>query len=207
MKIHKFNEHIDPILGNDLYNTIFQYVTNTNPSSDAPYHNNEHMLTVANFSYKISNSIGLEDIDNLIVAALFHDYNHSMGKEKDDINVQRAIEAFSNYYDSNLTSTSIDKNRVIDIIRITEYPYKVDNSELDTEQKIIRDADLLQGSVDNWYDYIIVGLSKEMNIPIKDIAKGNLAFRGGINFNFDISKDIFNKNDQEVKNVINSIIE
>jgi hypothetical protein len=46
-----------------------------------------------------------------------------MGKEKDNINVQRAIEAFSDYYGNELTHTDVNKNKVINIIKITEYPY------------------------------------------------------------------------------------
>jgi hypothetical protein len=36
----------------------------------------------------------------------------------------------------------MNKNKVINIIKITEYPYTIKNSELNTDQKIIRDADL-----------------------------------------------------------------
>ena len=181
-----------------IYSDILAYIKENNPSSDAPYHNNSHMITVYKFCKEIAKNIAYTDELNLLVAALFHDFNHSMGKEKDNINVQRAIEGFSDYYDNNLSNSLVDKNRVISIIKITEYPYTTEDSELNIEQKIIRDADLLQGAVDNWYDYIIVGLSKEMNLPIDVIKRGTLDFRSKIKYNFDYSKKVFLSNDEEI---------
>jgi HD superfamily phosphodiesterase len=183
----------------NICNNIIQYIKEYNPSSDAPYHNNEHMITVYNFCKDISDSIEHTDTLDLLVAALFHDFNHTMGKEKDNVNIQRAIEAFSDYYDNSLTHTDVNKNTVINIIKITEYPYTIENSELNTNQKIIRDADLLQGAVDNWYDFIVVGLSKEMNIPIgHGLKEGLIKFRDNIEYNFDYSKKVFMSNNDEV---------
>jgi hypothetical protein len=190
----------------NIYNNIIEYIKEYNPSGDAPYHNNEHMITVYNFCKDISNNIEHTDNLNLLVAALFHDFDHSMGKEKDNVNVERAIEAFSDYYNNELTHTDINKDKVIDIIKITEYPYTIKNSELNTDQKIIRDADLLQGSVDNWYDFIVIGLSKEMNIPIGAVLKeGLIKFRENIEYNFDYSREVFLLNNDEVNKNLKEI--
>jgi HD superfamily phosphodiesterase len=183
-----------------IFSDILKYIKENNPSSDAPYHNNSHMITVYKFCKDIANDIGYTDTVNLLVAALLHDFDHSMGKEKDNINVQRAIKGFSDYYDNNLINSIVDKDEVVSIIRITEYPYTIESSELNIPQKIIRDADLLQGAVDNWYDYIIVGLSKEMNLPIDLIKEGTLDFRSKIRYNFDYSKEIFLSNNDEITN-------
>jgi hypothetical protein len=181
-----------------IIDNIIKYIKEYNPSGDAPYHNNEHMITVYNFCKDISDNIEHTDNLNLLVAALFHDFDHSMGKEKDNVNVKRAIEAFSDYYNNELTHSDINKDKVIDIIKITEYPYTIKNSELNTDQKIIRDADLLQGSVDNWYEFIVIGLSKEMNIPIDKIKEGVIVFRENIEYNFDYSREVFMSNNDEV---------
>jgi HD superfamily phosphodiesterase len=183
-----------------IFSDILKYIKENNPSSDAPYHNNSHMITVYKFCKDIAKDIGYIDTVNLLVAALFHDFDHSMGKEKDNINVQRAIKGFSDYYENNLNNSIVDKDEVVSIIRITEYPYTIESSELNIPQKIIRDADLLQGAVDNWYDYIIVGLSKEMNLPIDLIKEGTLDFRSKIRYNFDYSKEIFLSNNDEITN-------
>jgi HD superfamily phosphodiesterase len=186
-----------------IIDNIIKYIKEYNPSSDAPYHNNEHMITVYKFCKDISDNIELTDNLDLLVAALFHDFDHSMGKEKDNVNVQRAIEAFSDYYGNELTHTDVNKNNVINIIKITEYPYTIKNSELNTDQKIIRDADLLQGSVDNWYDFIVIGLSKEMNLPIDKIKEGVIVFRENIEYNFDYSREVFMSNNDEVTKKLN----
>lgn len=183
-----------------IFSDILKYIKENNPSSDAPYHNNLHMITVYTFCKDIAKDIGYTETLNLLVAALFHDFDHSMGKEKDNINVQRAIKGFSDYYDNNLSDSIVDKDEVVSIIRITEYPYTIENSELNIPQKIIRDADLLQGAVDNWYDCIIVGLSKEMNLSIDVIEKGTLDFRSKIRYNFDYSKEVFLSNNEEITN-------
>jgi hypothetical protein len=52
------------------------------------------MITVYNFCKDIS-EYRTYWYARLIGCCTFHDFDHSMGKEKDNINVQRAIEAFS----------------------------------------------------------------------------------------------------------------
>lgn len=171
----------------------FNWVLHNNTSNNLPYHNLNHLLTVlknvdsAYEYYKNTNlSLTEKDYKELLLAALFHDVNHTGGKDTDDINVGLAIkslrEFWFNFIDEKV-DTDIDINEVCSIISTTEYPYTLDSNELTQKQKILRDADLLQSVEPNWIQQVIMGLCQEMNIPVEDMIKGQREFLSSIEFN------------------------
>lgn len=147
-----------------------------------PYHNLTHELSVVYYAYTAyvnephaneTQIRGASDVYDLLIAALFHDHNHSGGKELDPENIQRAI-AFVNGpefnknapYTTGLGWDNGRKIRITDIIRVTmfrdgEFPM----SPATLAQSCIRDADLM-----SIYTHegraLLVGLFRELG---KDI--------------------------------------
>lgn len=161
-----------------------------NKANIAPYHNFYHTLTMVKNCYNIavSEQLNLEQIKNLLVASLFHDFNHSMGKESDEVNVKVALEAFKD-----LTRENEENNiKIINIIKATQYPYVIQDDKLNISQKIIRDADMLQGMETNRLQQIFFGLMKqELNIPIEQVPSKQLKFFDITKFYTKYAQDVF----------------
>ena len=148
-----------------------------NTANKAPYHNLYHTLCVMKNCLKI---VEYENIDtnirNLLVASLFHDFNHSQGSAPDSWNVKKAIETFLEFS----KETHVNNQKIVDIIKATEYPYVI--TDLSIEQKIIRDADLLQIFEDNYFKQNIVSLGAEMNKGLKESLEMSLKFYSNLNY-------------------------
>lgn len=164
-----------------LVNSAVAYVLKNNPSNTAPYHNFYHLQTVTTncFEGAVSNNMNEEDTENLMMAAIFHDFDHSAGKEKDNINIRRAITGLAKWALEN----NLDKERlkaISAIIITTEFPYTVASDKLNLSQQIIRDADMSQCLESNWIQQIIFGLGKEMNKTSEEMIKGQKGFLSSI---------------------------
>src|ERR1019366_5684420 len=94
---------------------------------------------------------------DILLAALFHDFNHSGGKLPDNENIKNAVSCIQ------ALLTNIHP-LVIDCIECTEYPFV--KEPLTIEQRIIRDADLMQFRYTNWMDMIGKNLRKEMEVRL-----------------------------------------
>lgn len=143
-----------------------------NSGNNNYYHNFQHTTTVMNNVYHIAihEELSRKKIRLLLIAALFHDFDHSGGKLKDDENIKLAIEAFKKY------SKESDKHNkfIIDIIKCTQFPYNIDDDEYLTKcQKIIRDADSLQWIEDNFIQHILFGISKEYGNSLTTLTLKN----------------------------------
>lgn len=161
----------------------FRHVINSNDAQHNPYHNTDHLLFVAQKCYEGGLYHQLDDnqIDALIVAALFHDFNHSGGEHPDWYNVKVAVNSFRDFFMDGKYHDGEFYDDVIDIIRGTEYPYVTPKDILTIRQKIIRDADLMQATADNWFGMIMLGLSKEAKgVDLDKMTSGNLKFHMGI---------------------------
>lgn len=125
---------------------FFNFFDNFNDSYVAPYHNSYHSYCMVNNCYEGAYHHGLQHPRALIVAALFHDFDHSAGYQNDDVNISRALVGLSNaqrYASSNGTGlTTTELEDAINAIKVTRFPFTVE--PINTEQKIIRDADLMQ---------------------------------------------------------------
>lgn len=162
----------------------FRYIVDHNTSNDAPYHHLNHMLRVmawCNEGCKFHNLTGKLRIE-LLVAALFHDFGHSQGEKLDSENVKIAVSAVREWYQSNeLNHSSINIERVVNIIQATEYPYVIPKEDLTLEQAIIRDSDLMIALDSDWMGNMIIGLATEMKINnFKKMADGQHTFHSKI---------------------------
>lgn len=155
-----------------------KFVMNHNKSNLAPYHNLNHMLNVVKHCYnalEFMNRLEDDDAEHLLVAAMFHDFNHSMGRRDDAYNITQAKKGLENFVYFN-TMSILDLEIMFEIIDATQYPYVLKDYELNVYQSIIRDADLMEITEPDWISHIILGLCKEMHYPLTELMVGEKKF-------------------------------
>ena len=115
-----------------------------------PYHNFRHMLHVLWLCHQAcryyQNRLTSRQMRNLLIAALFHDFDHPGHphpgeQDPDRINIKIAIAGLRRHI------TADDRASLSEIeglIEATHYPYKTSGEELDLVGQIIRDADQAQ---------------------------------------------------------------
>jgi hypothetical protein len=154
-----------------------KHIILTNKANNAPYHNLNHLLTVTRHCYnatEFDTSFGYDFREELLMAALFHDYNHSMGEQNDEWNVDIAIQHLAAF--NHKEQLNLDIGVMTKILRATQYPYVIPSEDLNVYQRIIRDADLCQIYEYNWLQQNIFGLSQEMKIPVEQLIPGQRKF-------------------------------
>lgn len=191
----------------------YEYVRNNNDSNELPYHNFYHTLCVVKNCYTGALKLGLALFETyeLILAALFHDYNHSGGELTDDLNISKALNGFESFliYDGNFEQHLYDK--VSEIIKVTQFPFVREPST--DQEKIIRDADLMQCYEESWYEHIIMGLRQEIEvsskkeISVKEMLENQLKFISSSTFYTEWGQERFEKEWPSLAIVIKELIE
>lgn len=181
------NKNLEAIEIIDKYEYLqkaFKYIILNNNSNDKPYHNLNHLLTVLKYCYigAIEESIINEkELRELLLTAIFHDFNHSGGKKTDDVNIKISKKAIKEFVESENIDVDIDS--VNEILDATQYPYIIEGSSLNIRQSIIRDADLMQVFEYNWIHQNIAGLSSELKMNFLDFVKPQRKFLDSTEFN------------------------
>lgn len=184
------------ILSDPILSMAFKHIVGNNTSNYAPYHHFHHMMTVTKWAEELAEDeeilTGTATWYELMLACMFHDINHSMGELPDSENVENAVAAYLEFHTSKISFRSdvpINGHAVIGIINATQYPYVIDDKDLNICQAIIRDADLLISLEPDWFQNAILGLMKEMKVDdISKMVSGQLAFHGGIEMRTDTAK-------------------
>lgn len=142
------------------------FVSLNNKSNLIPYHNFDHLLTVTKWCGRLAGMLNLPQFETkaLLLAAIFHDFDHSGGKEEDSVNVEHAVEALRYFCKIHRERQDIE-DFAVDCIRVTEFPFVREPQNV--AQKIIRDADLLQSIEPNYEEVLVGGLRKELEIKFK----------------------------------------
>lgn len=189
-------EGIEIVKHHPLLIKAFKYIIDFSKSNYLPYHNLNHLLTVLKYSDMIAHGEGVyfDQRTPLHLAALFHDVDHSGGKLKDSENIENAVNAFIDFAHKHMNLyTNEDVNiydEVIDLIKVTEYPYVKPTSALTQTEKIIRDADMMQAFEYNWINQTTLGLASETNTPIKDFIPKQRHFLESVIFLTDTALNI-----------------
>lgn len=147
-------------------NHALAYVQIENPSNKVPYHNLDHCLTVVKWCGRLAGMCSLtpEEEKALILAAIFHDFDHSAGVEEDSVNINRAVAGLMKF--ANIHRLDVDLvAAAVDNIQVTQFPFIHEPKTV--SQKIIRDADLLQSLEPNREEVLIGGLRKELEVKFK----------------------------------------
>ena len=144
----------EPILKSALSYLIANNMGNTNP-----YHSFEHIANVfLNCVEAVEyHSIPEKEKINLLVAALFHDFNHSGGKYADNVNIENSLLGVQAWI-KDRNDGDLEYEQIKSLIEITEFPYKVESNTLNLTQQILRDADMGSVFTDNWFQTIMLGL-------------------------------------------------
>ena len=183
-KDKKILEAIEIIDKYEYLQKAFKYILLNSKSNNGPYHNLNHLLTVLKYCYLGASSEGIKDekeLRELLIAAIFHDVNHTIGKEKDDVNVQNSKDAIDKFVKQEEIDADTDyMNKLLDA---TQYPYVIEGKDLDLKQGIIRDADLMQVFEYNWIHQNIAGLSSELKMDFLDFVQPQRKFLESAAFN------------------------
>lgn len=128
-----------------LPTNVLDVVSLGNPSSHAPYHGYQHLLTVALNCKEAADYHGLdrESVRPLVLAALFHDFGHLLQSTvQDALNIEKAVEGAMKHLPGIEGLSDREIESVISLIRATEYPYTGTDTTLPA--RIIQDADMMQ---------------------------------------------------------------
>lgn len=173
-----------------------------------PYHNFRHMMHVTWLCHGACIFYEAEmtkrQMRNLLIAAMFHDYDHTgiMGPDKQNIEI--AVAALEKYI---LPEDRPYLEDISDIIRATEYPYKSDSTNLKLSFQILRDADLSQALNATWLQQVIFGLAAEWKKTPYEVLKIQTNFHEILNFSTEWAKETWPKEEidkkiHEVRNLL-----
>lgn len=184
-------------LGNLVYyyQTLFKEAKNL----ELPYHNLGHIGNVLFLChdacmYYLDQRVGKNfllnerQMRNLLIAAIFHDFDHTGEGNDDWKNIRFAIAALNQYI---LPKDAPYFEEIADLIRATKYPYDDTAEELSLSAKILRDADKCQALSVSWLQQVIIGFSREWKKPRLDVFKAQLSFFGSLKFSTDWAMNKF----------------
>jgi hypothetical protein len=166
------------------FRTLFYNSTNLNN----PYHNLRHTLHVLWLCEKAcryyQKSLTPRQMRNLLIAALFHDFDHPGhlhpgAQDPDRINIKIAIVGLRHHI------TADDRPSLPEIealIEATHYPNKTSGEELDLLAQILRDADQAQVLSPVWIQQVIIGLAEERGAKPIEILRAQAAFLDALAF-------------------------
>jgi hypothetical protein len=165
---------------------VFKYAQNLSN----PYHNLRHMMHVLYLCYQACvfyrSELTPRQMRNLLIAAIFHDFDHSGMFGNDNLNIARAIRAMEKYL---LPEDRKATKDIAGLIRATEYPHKP--GVLDRRAHILRDADLAQGISVAWIQQVVFGLAAEQNKTPLEVLAVQDAFIRGIKFQTNWARKMF----------------
>lgn len=144
-------------LGNLVY--YFGVVWRQAQNLQKPYHNFRHMFHVLYMCYQAcvfyADELSPREMRNLLIAAMFHDFDHSGMMGNDDLNIERAIRGLRKHL---LSEDQPESENIAGLIRATEYPYKVPSENLcGLLAPILRDADMSRVSAPHGFNKLSSG--------------------------------------------------
>ncbi|WP_415853618.1 hypothetical protein [Sinomonas sp. G460-2] len=115
-------------------------VLDVNPSAAMPYHGTPHLLVVAHAVLELADGehLATEDTDLVLLAALFHDYDHA-GATDDPVNIARAVAAVRAH------CAFHDADRIAELVEATCFPHH--GPADDPAVAVLRDADIVWSSL------------------------------------------------------------
>lgn len=158
-----------------------------------PYHNVRHILHVLwlcddAISYYTPPGLGPQNCRNLLIAAMFHDFDHSGRMGHDDLEIERAVRGLK----AHLQPMDQDQiQEITTLIKATEFPHNSDLGDLSLEAKILRDADLAQCLDNAWIQQVLFGLGLEANLPIAVVLGRQKKFLSNLSFETRWAQDRF----------------
>ncbi len=166
----------------------------------SPYHNFRHVMHVLWLCHQACEYYGSEltfrQKRNLLIAAMFHDFNHTGKKGSDSVNIQAAILALS------IHSQPVDADyfeEIRSLIAVTEYPYRVPSEGLSLSARIIRDADMGQSLSTAWIQQVTFGLAAEWGVTPLEVLHRQVDFHKKLGFHTAWGQATFPESDVQAK--------
>ncbi|MFH1956216.1 MAG: hypothetical protein ABIJ28_01020 [Patescibacteria group bacterium] len=190
----------------------FKIVFNKARNLGNPYHNFRHMFHVLWLCYQACNFykdvLSPREMRNLLIAAMFHDFDHSGRNDHDSEQIKSAILGLQRHV---LEEDAENISYIINLILATEFPYKIPSSHLILKKQILRDADLSQVLNVAWIQHIVFGLAEEWGKAPMEILQMQEGFLNSLQFNTEWAKTMFPKENikekiEEVREIL-SILE
>jgi hypothetical protein len=158
------------------------------PNVNVPYHNLRHMLHVMWATYQgaqyYKDQIDPRTLRNMLIAALFHDYNHPGESGNDSKNIEIAIKGLKTFI---LHQDRPFLDEICGYIKATQFPHlKLD---LTLPGKIIRDADVAYTLSDAWIQTVSFGLSEEIGLSTEEMLRGQEGFLKSLQFETEWAKN------------------
>ena len=175
--------------------SAIKYIIENSNSNSLPYHGITHTFEVfeACANYVMDNPEQNIHAHELLIAALFHDFNHSGGKLPDSENVRIAIDGMVQFlYEKNMLD-SFDVELAAYVIMATQFPYVLDETELNIEGRIIRDADMYQSMKNESIVKLYYGLRTEINMSMEDFCAMESKFLGNMKLNTEYFRQMWSQ--------------
>lgn len=158
-----------------------------------PYHNFRHVSHVLWLCYQAcvfyrEEGMTRESMRTLLIAALFHDFNHSGRPGPDKVNIEAAIMALEEHL---LPEDMCYLEHIKHVIKATEFPYTMSTEEVGFLGKIIRDADMGQAFSVAWIQQVIYGLAEEWGKTPLEVLKMQGGFLGGLKLHTTWARSVF----------------
>ena len=164
------------------------------------YHNFRHIFHVLWLCYQAvlfyRRRISSREGRNLLVGAMWHDFDHSGIRGNDDLNIVRAIRGFTSYI---IEEDKPYKDDIVSVIGYTEYPYKQETSSLPLLGQIIRDADMGQTFAMAWLQQVVFGLAQEWGMSPVEILRSQPPFLRSVKFHTQWGQEMFPQEQVEAK--------
>jgi hypothetical protein len=178
----------------------FQIVFFQAQNLENPYHNFRHMFHVLWQCYNAClfyrGVLTSRQVRNLLIAAIFHDYDHSGLLGNDDLNITRAIRELEKHA---LEEDRESLSDIVTLIRVTEFPYKISSDKLDLSGQIIRDADMTQALSVAWIQQVIFGLGREWKKNPIEVLRLQEGFLSHLVFHTEWAQQLFPQSEIEAK--------
>jgi hypothetical protein len=173
----------------------FRVVFNKARNLKNPYHNFRHLFHVVHSCYQAcawydttDTPLTLREKRNLLIAAVFHDFDNSGRAGKDDIEIEKAVRAITKYIAPEDTS---ELEHIVSLIKATQFPLPKPLENPTLSHLIIRDADMSQTFSIAWIQQIVFGLAEEFNSTPIGVLEMQEKFLPTITFNTEWAKQAF----------------
>ena len=178
------------------FHAVFTYAQNLHH----PYHNFRHMFHVVWLCYQAClfyrTALSPREMRNLLIAAMFHDFDHSGMMGNDDLNIARSVRGFQKHI---VAEDHEHAEAIIGLIEATEYPYRISSDKFPLSAKILRDADLSQAFSPAWVQQVVFGLAAEWNKSPIDVLRAQGPFCRTLKFYTEWGQQTFSKAEIEAK--------
>ena len=150
-----------------------------------PGHNFRHMNHVGWMTYTACKYYARyrkftpRQMRTLIIAALFHDFNHFGKKINDKINITEALRALKERL---LPEDQPYWSEIERLVWSTEHPYTSPSKDLPLDAKILRDADMSQVLEVAWIQQIVFGFAAEWGDEPIEVLRKQIPFLENLRF-------------------------